>query len=82
MATALLTAWEEPDLIAGQRSLFAATGGEPTLDEVIVGVWEGLAARRPVECPVCDGAMRPVRRSAGSRGVAVGRCDSCGTAIR
>ena len=34
-------------------------GGEPTLDELIAGVWEGLAAHAVVACPVCEGEMGP-----------------------
>jgi hypothetical protein len=46
-------------------------GRRPTLDEMLVGVWEGLLARRTVHCPVCrQEAMAP----AGDHG---GRCGSC-----
>jgi hypothetical protein len=38
-------------------TLFDAAGGEPTLDELIVGAWEGLAAQQSVACPVCDGEL-------------------------
>lgn len=34
-------------------------GGEPTLDELITGAWEGLAAHHPVECPVCGRELAP-----------------------
>jgi hypothetical protein len=40
-------------------TLFDRPGGEPSLDELISGVWEVLAARQPVECPVCGGSMEP-----------------------
>ena len=52
-------------------------GGGLTLDEAIVGAWEGLAARATVACPLCGGALRP--RSAGDR--AGGRCGDCGTTL-
>ncbi len=78
---ALLTA-QRTDPAAGQRPLFALGGREPTLDELIVGVWDGLAADRSAPCPVCGETMRPVRMHEDGRGVALGRCDSCGTAIR
>jgi hypothetical protein len=42
------------------QTLFDDLGGEPTLDELIAGVWEGLAAQRSTRCPVCEAEMRPV----------------------
>jgi hypothetical protein len=42
------------------QTLFDDLGGEPTLDELIAGVWEGLAAHRPARCPVCEAEMHPV----------------------
>ena len=56
-------------------SLFGNLGGEPTLDEIITGVWEGLAAHRAVVCPVCGGEMGP-RYGAHARPIG-GRCHSC-----
>ena len=32
---------------------------EPTLDDLLAGVWEGLSVRRAVRCPVCTGEMQP-----------------------
>jgi hypothetical protein len=58
-------------------SLFDGLGGEPTLDEVLSGVWEGLAAHHSVACPVCAGDMSP-EYGAHARPIA-GRCASCGT---
>ncbi len=46
-----------------------------TLDDLIVGVWEGLHADHSVACPVCGAAMMP-RVQTGPRPVA-GKCDSC-----
>src|SRR4051794_41842272 len=38
----------------------AAEGrGGPTLDELIVGVWEDLTAHHAAACPVCREPMRP-----------------------
>jgi hypothetical protein len=54
-------------------------GGGPTLDDLVVGVWEGLAAHRTVACLACGEAMTP-RYSAGPAPVG-GRCTSCGTTI-
>ena len=53
--------------------------GRLTLDEVIVGVWEGLLAHHKAACPICGGAMR-ARPGSGPRPVG-GRCTSCGTTI-
>ena len=39
--------------------LFEPEGGGPTLDDVLVGAWEGLTAHRTVDCPVCGGEMAP-----------------------
>jgi hypothetical protein len=53
--------------------------GEPTLDELLTGVWEGLAAHRSVLCPVCSGEMTP-QYGASVRPVG-GRCQRCHTAL-
>jgi hypothetical protein len=57
----------------------STTGGGPTLDELLVGVWEGLSAHRTVPCPACGGALTP-RYGAGP-GPVGGRCRDCGTTI-
>jgi hypothetical protein len=57
----------------------AQQGGGPTLDDLVVGVWEGLAAHRTVACLGCGEAMTP-RYSSGPSPVG-GRCRSCGTTI-
>jgi len=59
--------------------LFDDGGGELTLDEMIVGVWEGLARHRVVNCPTCGGDMRPLY-AAGARPVG-GRCGDCRSTI-
>jgi hypothetical protein len=60
-------------------SLFDAAGGEPTLDEVIAGVWEGLTAHRAVDCPVCGAEMEPAY---GAHAKPIGgACRSCGSAL-
>jgi hypothetical protein len=70
-------------LAAAERAphtLFDATGGEPVLDEVLVGMWEGLTAHRVVECPICSGEMAPVY---GSHSLPIGgRCEDCGSTLR
>jgi len=60
-------------------SLFDHLGGEPTLDELLVGVWEGLAAHRAQVCPACGGEMEPVY-GAHARPLG-GRCTSCGSKL-
>ncbi|HEX8977445.1 MAG TPA: hypothetical protein VF781_13120 [Solirubrobacteraceae bacterium] len=52
-------------------------GGEPTLDEQLTRVWEGLAAHQPAACPLCTGEMVPLY-GAHARPVG-GRCRDCGT---
>ena len=47
-----------------EPSLFDDLGGEPTLDEVLSGAWEGLAAHQHVACPVCGGEMTAALRRA------------------
>lgn len=52
--------------------------GRLTLDDLIVGVWEGLAVRATVPCPVCQGRMIARERPDGSRH---GVCRDCGTRL-
>ena len=54
-------------------------GGEATLDDVVVGAWEGLLGHRTVSCPVCRGALAP-RYGAGPAPVG-GRCTDCGSTL-
>ena len=51
----------------------------PTLDDLIVGAWEGLHAHHPAPCLICSGTMTP-RYGSGPRRVG-GRCDGCGTGL-
>ena len=64
--------------VAGTASaqISAPRGGEATLDELLVGAWEGLSARRPVACPVCGERMQPRSGAAG------GACVGCGSRLR
>jgi hypothetical protein len=58
----------------------AAEGrGRSTLDDLIVGVWEGLTAHHAVACPVCSAEMRP-RYGSGAAPVG-GRCTGCGSVL-
>jgi hypothetical protein len=75
-----------PEAAAGSRAPVAGgaareraggLGGGLTLDDAVVGAWEGLAARVVVACPLCGGALRP---HAAPDAVG-GRCGGCGTTI-
>ena len=59
--------------------LDAAPRRGETLEDVISGAWEGLAAHDVVACPACRGQMVP-RYGSGGRAVG-GRCTSCGTCL-
>ena len=61
------------------RELLVGAGGEPMLDEVLVGVWEGLTARLAVACPVCGGEMK-AEVGLSARAV-VGLCGACGATV-
>jgi hypothetical protein len=54
-------------------------GGEPTLDELLTGVWEGLAAHHPAACPVCGEHMTP-EYGAHARPIG-GLCTSCNSTL-
>ena len=51
----------------------------PTLDQLLVGTWNGLAAHGIVPCPVCGGALAP-RYGAGAAPVG-GRCRDCDSTL-
>lgn len=78
-----------PDAIGGATADGGAAqvrdgvGGEPTLDELIVGAWEGLTAQAAVTCPLCgEGELQPVYADAGGASPPVGgRCTTCGTTL-
>ena len=54
--------------------------GGATLDDLLSGAWEGLAAApSPPACPVCGGELQP-RWSAGA-GIVGGRCRDCGSEL-
>ena len=69
------------ELVGVQHTRAGATdlGGEPTLDALVAGVWEGLAAHKSVGCPVCGEEMAPAY---GSHARPIGGgCRSCGTKL-
>ncbi len=49
------------------------------LDELLVGLWEGLAAHRVVGCPMCGAEMEP-EYAAHARPIG-GRCKGCGSTL-
>ncbi len=61
-------------------TLFDAVDGEPTLDELLVDAWEGLAAHRAVECPVCGAAEMVPEYDAHPLPIR-GRCEHCGSTL-
>jgi hypothetical protein len=65
--------------LGSSPSLFDDRGGEPTLDELLVGIWEGLAAHRIVSCPACGSDMRP---EYGAHALPIaGCCQGCGATL-
>ncbi len=67
----------------GAAQVRGGVGGEPTLDELIVGAWEGLTAQAVATCPICEtGTLSPIYADAGGASPRVaGRCMSCGTTL-
>jgi hypothetical protein len=66
---------------ADARKHDGGLGGGRTLDDAIVGAWEGLAVRSIVACPLCGGTLRACSRDAAGGGVSGGRCDDCDTTL-
>jgi hypothetical protein len=62
---------------AAARERDGGLSGGLTLDDAIVGVWEGLAAQVVVACPLCDGALRPHA----APDIVGGRCGDCGAEL-
>ena len=60
-------------------TLFTDVGGEPTLDDLVTGVWEGLAAQQPAACPLCAGTM--IAAYGAHARPTEGRCTDCGTTL-
>jgi DnaJ-class molecular chaperone len=51
-----------------------------TLDDLITGVWEGLALHETVRCPACGGTMTS-RPAAGGGEAHEGSCVDCGVVL-
>lgn len=58
------------------RTGTATRGGGATLDELLVGAWEGLSSHHLVACPVCTAEMAPRAHAPG------GACGDCGSQLR
>lgn len=68
-------------LTLSRPTLFEAVDGEPTLDELLVGAWEGLTARRTVQCPICGGEEMAPEYGVDALPIG-GRCKRCGSTLR
>jgi hypothetical protein len=56
--------------------------GGLTLDDLIVGVWEGLAVRATVRCPVCAGPMASRAHNHNhAHDTLAGSCMNCGARL-
>jgi hypothetical protein len=64
-------------LLAGR----ADAHGRLTLDDLITGVWEGLAVRGTVNCPICDSAMSLSEGARGREDKPVAACCDCGSSL-
>jgi hypothetical protein len=60
--------------LAVAPEVLGSVASEPTLDDVIFGVCEALAAGDVAACPVCGGAMRA---NASLNGAPLGSCTEC-----
>jgi len=60
-------------------SLLDDAGPEQTLDELLAGVWEEIAAHRQIPCPICAAELKP-QYGVHARPIG-GRCDSCGSTL-
>jgi DnaJ-class molecular chaperone len=89
-ALALDLGFERPSIFGGSPNDDPAPHGHApgddrsshsrlTLDDLVVGVWEGLSSHHTVTCPVCSGKMAP-RYGSGARPVG-GRCQRCGSTL-
>lgn len=63
-------------LLAGQMDAH----GRFTLDDLITGVWEGLAVRGTVNCPICESPMAS-RSPVSGDDSPMGTCLSCGSRL-
>jgi DnaJ-class molecular chaperone len=65
--------------LAVEQTTLEGLGPEPTLEDLMLGVWRSLSSHQTVECPVCHGTMEP---QYGAHALPVaGRCTDCGTVL-
>jgi hypothetical protein len=76
MATLVAGRIDRPATLFGPAEDFGDVGGGPTLDDAIVGAWEGLVAHVAVACPLCGGPLAQAERGADA-----GSCGRCGTTL-
>jgi hypothetical protein len=69
VATSPVRVDDPPATARPPSRLFEPPGGEVSLEESILGVWEDLARHGKAGCPVCGGRIN----AAG--------CDDCGSAL-
>jgi hypothetical protein len=69
-----------PDRVGGSVA-GDSRGGGPTLDNLIVEVWDRLDTEAPARCPVCEGGTLRAVYGAHARPV-MGRCNACGAELR
>jgi hypothetical protein len=70
---------DAPTLFDCAPTLHDEVGGEPTLDDLLSGAWEGLTAHKSVACPVCGDAMTP---EYGVHALPIGGgCRGCGSRL-
>jgi hypothetical protein len=69
-----------PDRVGGSVA-GDSRGGGPTLDDLIVEVWDRLDTEAAARCPVCDGGTLRAVYGAHARPV-MGRCSACGAELR
>jgi hypothetical protein len=74
-------ALRDPGQAHARLSLFDhVADAEPTLEDLIASVWEGLGVPGEAPCPVCGNGPMVAERQAGA-GRVRGRCTSCGSAL-
>lgn len=78
--------WTAPELERASKPVLAAVvrdqpvGGERTLEDLVLGAWEELAAHHTVSCLVCGGVMRSGSGSAGAPAMTA-TCEDCGSQL-
>jgi hypothetical protein len=70
VATQTGTSALDAEAAAGRSPMRLFEPSGSTLEDLILGAWEDLAAGGPAECPVCHGRLRPA-----------GGCESCGSRL-